>query len=196
VNRPQHQLNLCRRINNRKHWALKTHNREDLIPDDLKVSALLDEHLWYTEQYTEHLIQHIDKLEYFNYMSDTMINWGLILKTISWFIILTITLVAKIYQRFEIKTVFIIVFLGWSCIPAKAAPISTSQGLQNTLAYIRFWKDYAGYNQSLATNNLQKWRWHSWTQSYNYNRQPHSLQLQLHLNQYSTRKRNAFSIYS
>jgi len=101
------------------------------------MAAIMEEHLHYAKQYSNQVEEQVSQMEFAvqAYESQAM------MKTFGRATMIIITFIA-FGQKFGLKIMFLVVLLTWAVQPTQTAPISTIQGLHNTLLYIRFWKVY------------------------------------------------------
>jgi hypothetical protein len=100
------------------------------------MAAILEEHLHYAKQYSEQVEQQVRQMEFT--VQTRLYTFGAqaMIKTFGRVTMIIITFIA-IGQKFGLKIMFLAVLLAWAVQPTQTAPVSTIQGLHNTLLYIR-----------------------------------------------------------
>jgi hypothetical protein len=110
------------------------------------VAAILEEHLFYAEQYADMFEQKVNHVEFTAQTRLYTFRMQALMQTFGRIAMTIITFIA-IGQKFGLKVMFLALFLAWAAQPCQTAPVSTIQGLHNMLLYIRFRKEY-GWLQS------------------------------------------------
>jgi hypothetical protein len=131
---------------------LKLRNPTTLKLNDQLVAVILEEHLWYAEQYADLLEDIIAKMESTINARTNMIKQRKFLKWTGILIIFTIALTA-IHEAFGLRTTLLVLCFFTR---TKAAPTTILKELQNTLMYIRFRHNIGWISTGLNYNDFIK----------------------------------------
>ncbi len=105
------------------------------------VVAIMEEHLHYAKQYSNQMDDQVRQMEFAVQARQYTFESQAMMKTFGRVTMVIITFIA-IGHKFSLRIMFLAVLLAWAVQPTQMAPISTIQGLHNTLLYIRFQKVY------------------------------------------------------
>jgi hypothetical protein len=103
------------------------------------VTAVLEKHLHYVNQYADMLETKVSQLKFATIIRIRLFIMQVIMKVFGRLMIGIIT-IAAFCKIFSYKITLLILLAIWIGQPTQAAPPSTLQGLHNTLLYIRFRK--------------------------------------------------------
>jgi hypothetical protein len=106
------------------------------------VTAILEKHLYYTNEYVGLLELKISRLEYAMQIRMRLATLQAI-KTAMGNLLMASIIIAVCCQTIGYRSTLLIIFAIWIAQPVQAAPPTTIQGLYNTLLYIRFRINYS-----------------------------------------------------
>jgi hypothetical protein len=119
------------------------------------MSAVLEKHLHYVNQYADKLETKISQLEFATQIRLRLFVMQALMKVIGRVMIAIIT-IAAFCKIFRYKITIQALFAIWIVQPTQAASPTTLQGLHNTLLYIRFRKVYSWLPSGLGTKQYEE----------------------------------------
>jgi hypothetical protein len=122
---------------------------------DKFVSAILEKHLHYVNQYADMLETKVSRLEFATQKGCALFVMQALMKVLGRVMIAIIT-IAAFCIIFGCKIPLLALFAIWIAQPTQAAPPTTLQGLHNTLLYIRFRKVYNWLPPGFGTKQYEE----------------------------------------